>query len=70
VAAATAPVDREATGWFEAAATPAGGPTVQRRVDRRTKRLEAYPPIDRRAQPPAGPPAAEDAPRNGQDGGP
>jgi UDP-N-acetylglucosamine--N-acetylmuramyl-(pentapeptide) pyrophosphoryl-undecaprenol N-acetylglucosamine transferase len=70
VAAAAAPVDREASGWFESAAGGGGGPTVQRRVDRRAKRLEAYPPIDRRAQPPAGPPAAEDAPRNGQDGGP
>ena len=69
-AAAAAPVDREATGWFESAAAPVGGPTVQRRVDRRTKRLEAYPPIDRRAQPPATPPTPEDAPRNGQDGGP
>ena len=49
VAAAAAPVDREATGWFESAGTPAGGPSVQRRVDRRTKRMEAYPPIDRKA---------------------
>jgi len=56
VAAAAAPVDREATGWFEAAATPVGGPAVQRRVDRRTKRLEAYPPIDRTARPPTGDP--------------
>jgi UDP-N-acetylglucosamine--N-acetylmuramyl-(pentapeptide) pyrophosphoryl-undecaprenol N-acetylglucosamine transferase len=48
-AAAAAPVDREASGWFESAA-PAGGPTVQRRVDRRTKRMEAYPPIDRKAR--------------------
>ena len=47
VAAAAAPVDREATGWFESAGAPAGGPTVQRRVDRRTKRMEAYPPVDR-----------------------
>jgi UDP-N-acetylglucosamine--N-acetylmuramyl-(pentapeptide) pyrophosphoryl-undecaprenol N-acetylglucosamine transferase len=70
VAAAAAPVDREATGWFESAAGGGGGPTVQRRVEHRTKRLEAYPPIDRRAQPPAGPAAPEDAPRNGQDGGP
>jgi UDP-N-acetylglucosamine--N-acetylmuramyl-(pentapeptide) pyrophosphoryl-undecaprenol N-acetylglucosamine transferase len=53
VAAAAAPVDREATGWFESAGTPAGGPSTQRRVDRRTKRMEAYPPIDRRAHPPA-----------------
>jgi Glycosyltransferase family 28 C-terminal domain len=50
VAAAAAPVDREATGWFESAGAPAGGPTVQRRVDRRTKRMEAYPPIDRNAR--------------------
>jgi UDP-N-acetylglucosamine--N-acetylmuramyl-(pentapeptide) pyrophosphoryl-undecaprenol N-acetylglucosamine transferase len=47
-AAATTPVDREATGWFESAGTPAGGPTIQRQVQRRTKRMEAYPPIDRR----------------------
>ena len=53
VAAAAEPVDREATGWFESAGTPAGGPSVQRRVDRRTKRMEAYPPIDRKAHPPA-----------------
>ena len=53
VAAAAAPVDREATGWFESAGTPAGGPAVQRRVDRRTKRMEAYPPIDRKAHPAA-----------------
>jgi hypothetical protein len=53
VAAAAVPVDREATGWFESAGTPAGGPSTQRRVDRRTKRMEAYPPIDRRAHPPA-----------------
>jgi UDP-N-acetylglucosamine--N-acetylmuramyl-(pentapeptide) pyrophosphoryl-undecaprenol N-acetylglucosamine transferase len=59
VAAPAAPIDREAAGWFEAAAAPAGGPTVQRRVDRRTKRLEAYPPIDRRARPGNG--AATDA---------
>jgi hypothetical protein len=68
VAAAAAPVDREATGWFESAGTPAGGPTVQRRVDRRTKRMEAYPPIDRKAHPAgqrgsgAPPPAAADTP--------
>ena len=48
------PVDREATGWFEAAAAPAGGPTVQRRVDHRSKRMEAYPPVDRAAQPSPG----------------
>jgi hypothetical protein len=50
VAAAATPIDREASGWFESAAAPAGGPTVQRRVDRRTKRMEAYPPIDRKAR--------------------
>jgi len=50
VAAATAtPIDREASGWFESAA-PTAGPTVQRRVDRRSKRMEAYPPIDRNAR--------------------
>jgi hypothetical protein len=70
VAAAAAPADREATGWFESAAAPAGGPTAQRRVDRRTKRMEAYPPIDRRAHPPATEPGLGDAPRNGRDAGP
>jgi UDP-N-acetylglucosamine--N-acetylmuramyl-(pentapeptide) pyrophosphoryl-undecaprenol N-acetylglucosamine transferase len=50
VAAAATPIDREAAGWFESAAAPAGGPTVQRRVDRRTRRMEAYPPIDRKAR--------------------
>ena len=50
VAAAATPIDREAAGWFESAAAPAGGPTIQRRVDRRTKRMEAYPPIDRKAR--------------------
>jgi UDP-N-acetylglucosamine--N-acetylmuramyl-(pentapeptide) pyrophosphoryl-undecaprenol N-acetylglucosamine transferase len=59
VAAAAVPIDREASGWFEAAADPAGGPTVQRRVDHRTKRMEAYPPIDRTARPA---PAADDPP--------
>ena len=53
VAAAAAPIDREAAGWFDSAAAPAGGPSVQRRVDRRTKRMEAYPPIDRTARPAA-----------------
>jgi len=48
VAAAATPVEREGTGWFESAGTPAGGPTIQRQVKRRTKRMEAYPPIDRR----------------------
>jgi UDP-N-acetylglucosamine--N-acetylmuramyl-(pentapeptide) pyrophosphoryl-undecaprenol N-acetylglucosamine transferase len=49
VAAAATPIDREASGWFESTA-PTAGPTVQRRVDRRTKRMEAYPPIDRNAR--------------------
>jgi UDP-N-acetylglucosamine--N-acetylmuramyl-(pentapeptide) pyrophosphoryl-undecaprenol N-acetylglucosamine transferase len=62
LAAAATPVDREASGWFESAA-PTAGPTVQHRVDRRTKRMEAYPPIDRKARaavqgPGAGPGAA------------
>jgi UDP-N-acetylglucosamine--N-acetylmuramyl-(pentapeptide) pyrophosphoryl-undecaprenol N-acetylglucosamine transferase len=51
LASIATPVDREATGWFEAAAAPAGGPTVQRRIDHRSKRMEAYPPIDRKARP-------------------
>jgi UDP-N-acetylglucosamine--N-acetylmuramyl-(pentapeptide) pyrophosphoryl-undecaprenol N-acetylglucosamine transferase len=41
--------DREGTGWFEAVRTPIG-PQVSRRVDRRSKRLEAYPPIEQRHQ--------------------
>jgi hypothetical protein len=57
LASRATPVDREATGWFEAAAAPAGGPTVQRRIDHRSKRMEAYPPIDRAAQPRSGAPA-------------
>jgi hypothetical protein len=57
LASRATPVDREATGWFEAAAAPAGGPTVQRRIDHRSKRMEAYPPIDRAAQPPPAAPA-------------
>jgi hypothetical protein len=71
VAAAATPVDREATGWFESAGTPAAGPAVQRRVDRRTKRMESYPPIDRRAHPPAGPPPEPGGgPPDNQDPGP
>jgi hypothetical protein len=79
VAAAATPVDREATGWFESAGAPPGGPSVQRRVDRRTKRMEAYPPVDRSARPasaPAGsgpadakdepPPAEGEASSNGR----
>jgi UDP-N-acetylglucosamine--N-acetylmuramyl-(pentapeptide) pyrophosphoryl-undecaprenol N-acetylglucosamine transferase len=38
--------DREGTGWFEAVRTPIG-PQVSKRVDRRSRRLEAYPPIER-----------------------
>jgi hypothetical protein len=78
-AAATAtPIDREASGWFESAA-PGGGPTVQRRVDRRTRRMEAYPPIDRKARAAQGAggaplqgPSSGEAHANGQDtqGGP
>jgi Glycosyltransferase family 28 C-terminal domain len=62
--------DREGTGWFEAVRTPIG-PQVSKRVDRRSKRLEAYPPIEQRHEadvdadlvpPPARPaPAAERA---------
>jgi UDP-N-acetylglucosamine--N-acetylmuramyl-(pentapeptide) pyrophosphoryl-undecaprenol N-acetylglucosamine transferase len=59
LAASAVPVDREATGWFEAVAAPAAGPAVQRRIDHRSKRLEAYPPIERGARKgqdgPAGP---------------
>ena len=69
VAAATAtPIDREASGWFESAA-PGGGPTVQRRVDRRTKRMEAYPPVDRKSrtatQAPGSGPAGVQGPGSG-----
>jgi UDP-N-acetylglucosamine--N-acetylmuramyl-(pentapeptide) pyrophosphoryl-undecaprenol N-acetylglucosamine transferase len=42
-------VDREGTGWFEAVRAPFG-PQVSRRVDRRSKRLEAYPPIEQRRE--------------------
>jgi hypothetical protein len=63
VAAAATPIDRQASGWFESAAPPPGGPTVQRRVDRRTKRMEAYPPIDRTSQ------TATQAPGSGPAGG-
>jgi UDP-N-acetylglucosamine--N-acetylmuramyl-(pentapeptide) pyrophosphoryl-undecaprenol N-acetylglucosamine transferase len=67
VAAAAAPIDREASGWFESASGPAGGPSVQRRVAHRTKRLEAYPPIDRSARP--HPPPDHDQPPD-RDAGP
>jgi UDP-N-acetylglucosamine--N-acetylmuramyl-(pentapeptide) pyrophosphoryl-undecaprenol N-acetylglucosamine transferase len=40
-------VDREGTGWFEAVRVPIG-PQVSKRVDRRSRKLEAYPPIERR----------------------
>jgi UDP-N-acetylglucosamine--N-acetylmuramyl-(pentapeptide) pyrophosphoryl-undecaprenol N-acetylglucosamine transferase len=57
--------DREGTGWFEAVRTPIG-PQVSRRVDRRSKRLEAYPPIEQRHQADVGtdlgPPPARPAP--------
>jgi UDP-N-acetylglucosamine--N-acetylmuramyl-(pentapeptide) pyrophosphoryl-undecaprenol N-acetylglucosamine transferase len=62
-------VDREATGWFEAAAAAAGGPTVQRRIDHRSKRLEAYPPIDRKARPPRGGAEGSGAAGSGASGG-
>jgi UDP-N-acetylglucosamine--N-acetylmuramyl-(pentapeptide) pyrophosphoryl-undecaprenol N-acetylglucosamine transferase len=65
LAKARMPVDRSATGWFEAVAAPAAGPTVQRRVERRSRRMEAYPPIDRSGSPPAGAPAAEGDPGAG-----
>jgi hypothetical protein len=39
-------VDREGTGWFEAVRAPIG-PQVSKRVDRRSRKLEAYPPIER-----------------------
>jgi UDP-N-acetylglucosamine--N-acetylmuramyl-(pentapeptide) pyrophosphoryl-undecaprenol N-acetylglucosamine transferase len=62
ILAATPPgVDREGTGWFEAVRTPAG-PQVTRRVDRRSKRLEAYPPIDQRREPGTAPPVDLDKP--------
>ncbi|HEX8928504.1 MAG TPA: hypothetical protein VGA45_06270, partial [Actinomycetota bacterium] len=57
--------DREGTGWFEAVRTPIG-PQVSKRVDRRSKRLEAYPPIEQRHQADVdadlGPPPARPAP--------
>ncbi|HZD75321.1 MAG TPA: undecaprenyldiphospho-muramoylpentapeptide beta-N-acetylglucosaminyltransferase [Actinomycetota bacterium] len=49
LAATPAGVDREGTGWFEAVRAPLG-PQVSRRVDRRSKRLEAYPPIEQRRE--------------------
>ncbi len=47
LAAPAAGVDREGTGWFEAVRAPMG-PQVSKRVDRRSRRLEAYPPIEQR----------------------
>jgi hypothetical protein len=70
VAAAANPIDREAAGWFESAAAPAGGPTVQRRVDHRTKRMEAYPPVDRKARPSAQDQGAAGAPVDARDADP
>jgi UDP-N-acetylglucosamine--N-acetylmuramyl-(pentapeptide) pyrophosphoryl-undecaprenol N-acetylglucosamine transferase len=43
-------VDREGTGWFEAVRTPMG-PQMTKRVDRRSRRLEAYPPIEQQHEP-------------------
>jgi hypothetical protein len=42
-------VDREGTGWFEAVRAPMG-PKVSKRVDRRSRLLEAYPPIEQEHQ--------------------
>ncbi len=50
LAAPAAGVDREGTGWFEAVRTSMG-PQVSKRVDRRSRRLEAYPPIEQHHQP-------------------
>jgi UDP-N-acetylglucosamine--N-acetylmuramyl-(pentapeptide) pyrophosphoryl-undecaprenol N-acetylglucosamine transferase len=58
LAAAPAEADREGTGWFEAVRAPYG-PQVTRRVDRRSKRLEAYPPIEQRLESGAPPPDLE-----------
>jgi UDP-N-acetylglucosamine--N-acetylmuramyl-(pentapeptide) pyrophosphoryl-undecaprenol N-acetylglucosamine transferase len=46
LAVASPDVDREGTGWFEAVRSTVG-PQVSKRVDRRSRRLEAYPPIER-----------------------
>jgi UDP-N-acetylglucosamine--N-acetylmuramyl-(pentapeptide) pyrophosphoryl-undecaprenol N-acetylglucosamine transferase len=60
--------DREGTGWFEAVRTPIG-PQVSKRVDRRSKRLEAYPPIEQRHEADVDadlvPPPARPAPEQG-----
>jgi UDP-N-acetylglucosamine--N-acetylmuramyl-(pentapeptide) pyrophosphoryl-undecaprenol N-acetylglucosamine transferase len=69
VAAAATPVDREASGWFEGSGTPGGGPAV-RRVDRRTRRMEAYPPVDRRAHPAPNDPGAAGEPPADEDAEP
>jgi UDP-N-acetylglucosamine--N-acetylmuramyl-(pentapeptide) pyrophosphoryl-undecaprenol N-acetylglucosamine transferase len=75
LAAPPAGVDREDTGWFEAVRAPSG-PQVSRRVDRRSKRLEAYPPIEQRREagtpPPVDleqPPERERSRPAGDDGG-
>jgi UDP-N-acetylglucosamine--N-acetylmuramyl-(pentapeptide) pyrophosphoryl-undecaprenol N-acetylglucosamine transferase len=70
VAAAATPVDREATGWFESAGAPAGAAPTQRRVDRRTKRLEAYPPVDRTAHPGTGDPGGASPAADASNGSP
>ena len=75
LAVASPDVDREGTGWFEAVRSTVG-PQVSKRVDRRSRRLEAYPPIEREhevgaaidlEQPPrepaVKPPAPEASPR-------
>jgi UDP-N-acetylglucosamine--N-acetylmuramyl-(pentapeptide) pyrophosphoryl-undecaprenol N-acetylglucosamine transferase len=79
LAVASPEVDREGTGWFEAVRSTVG-PQVSKRVDRRSRRLEAYPPIERAHQvgaaldleqpPPKGtvePPAPESAAPDGED---
>src|SRR6266516_2448680 len=59
-ATATAPESREDTGWFEAVRVPLG-PDVIHNVTRRSKRLEAYPPIEQKHATPEfpNPPEAE-----------
>jgi UDP-N-acetylglucosamine--N-acetylmuramyl-(pentapeptide) pyrophosphoryl-undecaprenol N-acetylglucosamine transferase len=65
--------DREGTGWFEAMRAPMG-PQVSKRVDRRSRRLEAYPPIEQRHEadldlerpPPTRPAPATDAPEKAE----
>jgi UDP-N-acetylglucosamine--N-acetylmuramyl-(pentapeptide) pyrophosphoryl-undecaprenol N-acetylglucosamine transferase len=63
-------VNREDTGWFEAVRSPIG-PQVSRRVDRRSKRLEAYPPIEQRREAATPPPAdPQQAPERSESGRP